>query len=305
MIDEQDSSFEAADATRVDLGDDLLEKTAVIPGIRKHSEKNALAPAMKPAVNPAELQGGVADLFQSAKILVSEGLTEEAKRVLRQILIADAGNANARKLLDQIHEIELKQIFSEEEIHRPFRRKSDPVLVEYDSEWVIRQLDEDLKLGMRVPMDQLTLFQDPELMNSFISKLEKDLSTASIQDWIDLGIAFLEMELYSIAVRLFMGASRHLDQSISSGSEICLSINGLLALSLILADRPLEAVSRIQPLLRDAEIKLENKIELFYLMGRTYECMNKRDLAFQYYKQVLKTDPHYRDTEQRLRKEHF
>ncbi len=117
-------------------------------------------------------------------------------------------------------------------------------------------------------------------MDAFTLKLEQGLIGASLQDWVDLGIAFLEMDFYQIAVRLFTGACRKIDSEMQG--EQSLSATSLLAFSLILLGRPYEAISALQPLLRDVDLKAEQKIELYYLMGRTYDLLKKDELALRY-----------------------
>src|SRR5437899_2675476 len=53
------------------------------------------------------------DEYASAKILLGEGLLEEAKKVLRRILVRDAQYTPAILALREIHESELKQIFGD------------------------------------------------------------------------------------------------------------------------------------------------------------------------------------------------
>lgn len=311
MDDEQNSSSPNLgpnlDATHVDLGADLLEKTAMIPGLFPVSARGpSRANPADPAAN-LEGPGSVTDQLQSAKILMSEGLSEAAKKVLHQILIADSGNVSAKVFLKEIHELELRQIFGEEEIRRPYGRKGEQpelgvevgVGIETDPQKVMQQLDSDLGLGI---FSEVSSGDRSDLMDEFALELEKILIKGSAQDWIDMGVGFLEMELYPIAVRLFSGSVRRLDLEDPDSSVNALSATSLLALSLIFAGRPFEAIARIQPLLRNVEIKRENKIELFYLMGRAYESMEKFDFAFQFYRQVIEIDPRYRDIERRIRK---
>ena len=278
MGDESDSELQALGATRVDLGDDLVEKTVVL-----------LHPSVRPQVSGEE----IADLFQTAKILLGEGLTEDAKKILHQILIQDPSHAGARASLNQLHDLELKQVFQADERKFAYRQNLESDLEPHpifcDPDEVVRRLDRDLNLSI----DQLSLFEDPELLKTFIGGLEKDLIAAPYRDWCDLGIAFMEMELYSIAIPLLFGAYRR--------TEDRLSVGCLLSLALILGNRALEAVVQLQPLLRDSEIPLNDKTELFYLMGRVYESLNQHDLAYSYYLQVKDQDPQYRDLDQRLR----
>ena len=312
MNDENNPSSSDSDGgTRVDLGDDLLqEKTVMISGVVPSKRD---APATNPFLEPEgekaeDSPGSIADLIQSAKILTNEGLVDDAKKTLHQVLIADPGNAVAKQLLVEIQELELKQIIEGAETRRPFGRRQETSLPEVDVEALMRQLDQDLNLGIfsdAIPAahaGQLSLFYSNELLQDFCLRLERQLVGATTQDWIDLGIGFLEMELYLVAIHLFAGAWKRLDPEAPETAEVLLSATCLLAFSLILAGRPFEAVARIQPLLRDVEIKRENKAELIYLMGRTYESMKKYDLAQNFYKQVLEIDARYRDVDLRLQK---
>ena len=55
--------------------------------------------------------------------------------------------------------------------------------------------------------------------------------------------------------------------------------------------KPFEAISRIQPVLKDTEIPQEKKTELYYLMGRIHESMNQSETAYSFYHQVQELDP--------------
>jgi tetratricopeptide (TPR) repeat protein len=314
MTEGKDSPPLKFDETHVDLGDDLLEKTAII-AFSKEPEVVPKPDNVQQGVLESSIDQptSVEDALHSAKILVNEGFLEDAKKVLRKILVKDSGNALARKHLEEIHQLELKQIFGDTESRRPYRKKVEINPPTQDAEEVMRQLDEDLNLGVfsvkslgaSDPMataDQLSLFQDPRLIAEFCDRLEKDLIHADPQDWIDLGVAFLEMDLFAIAARLFSGAGKKIDLSDLNQNSLRMSVNCLLALTLILAGRPYEAISKIQPLLGDLSVPSEQKVELFYLMGRTYESMKRPTMAFQFYQKVMEIDPHYRDVDLRIRK---
>jgi hypothetical protein len=110
---------------------------------------------------------------------------------------------------------------------------------------------------------------------------------------VDLGIAFLEMGLYDLAARQFKAAGRDPDQIHAT--------TGLHAYALILAGRPFEATLVLEPMLGDSELKAADKIDFMYLMGRAYERLMKPDVAAHWYEQVAELEPHYRDSQERLR----
>jgi tetratricopeptide (TPR) repeat protein len=303
MTEKQDSISQSSNETRIDLGEDLLEKTAMIPGLPASDAPDS-AHAQSPLDIPSGESGSIEDLIHSAKILVDEGLVEDAKKILHQILIIDSGNRAALEAMNSIQKEELKVLFRED-ITRQRAPHAKIKSQEMDPEELMRKLDQDLGLGIfgqNSPIalaSDLSLFQSSKDMETFALKLEKNLAGGKIQDWVDLGIAFLEMDFYQIAVRLFTGACRKIDSEMKGEQSI--SATSLLALSLILLGRPFEAISKLQPLLRDVEIKADQKVELYYLMGRTYESLKKFDFAIHFYDQVKKIDPRYRDIEYRLR----
>src|SRR5438067_805610 len=144
------------EGTRVDLGDDLLsEKTRVLPG-------------MDPTVVSSPPSATMEDHFESAKILLAEGLPEEAKKILRQILRSDPGHVLAKKTLNEIHDLELKQIFGSEKPRRRVGEKPTQPLSVLDSQQILRQLDRDLGLGT---IEQMSLFQDKAAMDKFSAGL--------------------------------------------------------------------------------------------------------------------------------------
>jgi tetratricopeptide (TPR) repeat protein len=263
------------EGTVVDLGDDLLESSA---------------PAVESAPKP-EASGvdAVEDQLKSATILLNEGFTEDAKRVLRKILIDDPHHVPARKKLDEIHELELKQIFNEAPA-RP-RPRRGPQAQYFSSDQVLRKLDEDLGLGLGL---ELSLLREDEALERFAHDLERELADVSPRDRLDIGIGFLEMGLYGVAIPQFRAAAR------SEGH--LLAASALLSYALILWGRPFEATETLEPLLSDSEIPEPEKLELCYLMGRANEELGKSGAAAQWYLRVQETDPHYRDVPERLRR---
>src|SRR4051812_7771187 len=86
--------------TSVDLGEDLLEST------------NTQSPIQ---TKPEILDHQIEDQYESARILANEGLVEEAKKVLRRIILLDPAHVAARKKLQEIQSQEMKNIFQETE----------------------------------------------------------------------------------------------------------------------------------------------------------------------------------------------
>lgn len=293
---------EEFEGTRIDLGDDLVEKTAMLTRPESQPEAEIGDDAVAPAVEERlETPTQIEDHLESARILMTEGLLDEGKRILRRIILADPRHLAARKMLDEIHEQELKQIFGEGRSSPRGRSRQGEALdvSPMSSELVMRQLDRDLKLGVFGEGDagealasELSLFQSREALAAFGVKLDRDLAGSSARDRLDTGIAFLEMGLYDLAARQFKAAMRD--------AEHRLGATGLQAYALILAGRPFEATMGLEAVLGDSELPREEKTDFMYLMGRAYEGLKNPRVALQWYQQIQEMDPHYRDTDERM-----
>lgn len=286
--------------TSIDLGDDLLEKSALT--------------SVEEQVSSEDLALSAEERLQNAKILAGEGLKKDAKKNLRRILL-DQPNQFAQNLLNEIEESELKHLLEggEERRYSPFlgQQKSEGDEEPVDPEAILRQLDQDLNLGLFEEED-LALFLsqdrlDSDSLEKEIRRIENSLQGAQAQDWIDLGIAFLEMSLYRISSRLFSGACRKYatESTIEASDETEIALiaaTSLLGLSLVLEGRPFDAISALQPLLQNGDIEPQRKVEIYYLMGRIYESINKRNESLHFFRQVVEVDAHYRDVEERIKK---
>ena len=273
----------SSDDTQVDLGQDLLEKTTTL-----HTE-----------VPPSNLNSDqIADLLQSARILMAEKILDEAKKILRQIIRNDSQNLEALKLLEELQCLELNALIGEMTENRG-NPGVKSILDDVNSEEVMKKLDLDLKLGIffetqsSFVFSESGLFNNKESLEKFEKNLETELVSLSTKDHIDIGIAFLEMGLYEIAAKRFRVAKRDPLESLMA--------TGLEAYAQILSGHSFEATLNLEPLLRDSEILAVDKIELLYLMGRAYEQLQKPELAKEWYMQAKAVDPLYRDIENRLR----
>ncbi|MGK5084969.1 hypothetical protein WDW37_16900 [Bdellovibrionota bacterium FG-1] len=288
------STHQDDSATRVDMGEDLIERAAT--------------PVVRAVVESLRLD----DQLESARILMREGILDEAKRVLRRILLGDPSQFDARRLLEEVHERELKVLLDGTfEPRRRFGERQLETPVEISADLVLKNLDRDLDLGIfsedgSEGMGQFDLFQDQAALEAFAEKLDRDLAQSSISDRTDIGIGFLEMGLHDFAIRNFKAVIQRLsfESSQDAGATVdqLLSVTGLLAYALILAGRAFEATMAMQRMLADVEIPQSRKLDLIYLMGRANEALVKLETAMQCYRQVTKMDPHYRDVEERLRR---
>ena len=280
--------------TAIDLGDDLLEKTVAI---FSSPEKTSTHTIEAQARSHETLDEQVA----SAEILLNEGLIEDAKKLLRRVILQDSGKHSAHKLLEQIHEVELKQIFGTEPAPR-YRKKPEgnsSGLDLIDSEQIMRDLDKDLRLGVfddaeggDSSLASLSLFKNPKSLEEFADKIDVEYAESSARDRLDLGIAFTEMGLYELAIRQFRAAQR--------SADFAFPATALLAYAMILGGRAYEALLTMESTLGDSDLTAVEKIEFVYLTGRANENLKRFELAIQWYREVHSIDPDYRDHRERL-----
>ena len=104
------------DETKIDLGEDLVEKTRMLPILNRPKGSSSESPVDLVQKSIPTTPETIEDRLQTAKILINEGFLEEAKKQLHQILIAHPGNSFAQRFLEDIQKIELKTIFGEGQI---------------------------------------------------------------------------------------------------------------------------------------------------------------------------------------------
>ncbi len=280
--------------TRVDLGDDLLENT--------RSSMSVSAPATSSA------EESVSELLESAAILESQGLRDDAKRLLRRVLRQDSRNVPARKKLEAILKLELDALLAGSPLQTPTPVPGEVSRLEFpvddpagvDSEAVMRALDRDFQLGVFRDGTQgesiefeVSVFGDRENREKFEKDLEGKLAGASARDCLDLAIAFLEMDLFSVAL--------HLLERAEHDSEIRYLAAPLRADALIRVGRAFEAVLILEPLWLDPEVSRAGKLEYMYLMARAKEQLGRFDQALEWYRRVESVDADYRETAFRVR----
>lgn len=276
---------EITKSTRVDLGDDLLGTHTVASGdrARPSSESDSSAPE------------SIEELLLNSKILLSEGLLEDAKKTLRRVLRMDPPNLSARDRLEEIQRIEIKRLLGQDDggtgggFRGAKKKRTEPALD--DGESVATALEREL--GLEPSTEERFFAEEPD-REAFFDNLETLCAGASPQDRIDLGIGFLEMEFFEVAVRMFRGAS------LAEPGER--RARALLATAWVAKGNGFEAMSEIETLIADQSAPPEERIDYGYLAGRAQELLMNFEMAVRWYRAVLQVEPGYRDAEDRLRR---
>lgn len=288
-------------STQMDMGDDLLETKTNLEEVERQI-REAQSPNL--STSPAEL-------LENARILMGEGFLDEAKRILRALILRDAENIGARKRLEEIHERELKQLLGgasaspSERLTPSEKAKREQSADEQrqfdliDPDRIMRDLDKDLDLGIFFDdregsgTHEFDFFGDQAAMETFCSNLEKASIDSTSRERLDMGIGFLEMGLYDVALKQFQAASR--------SEELQLTAASLSAFALIESGRAFEATLELEPLLGDSDMPPSERIHFLYLMGLAHERLGRQDQARHRYRQAYEIDPDYRDVAERLR----
>lgn len=261
--------------TQIDLGDDLIERTAMIPGV--------VAPAAKPSEETID------DKLETARILAAEGMLEEAKQTLHAVLREDPGNVLARVRLTEIHDLELKNIFEGTPKRKQRVPHPSPDKAVEDSEAIARQLDLDLGLG---------IFHESDPAISI--KIAEPQPALGTQDQLDVGIAFLQMEQPHAAIDCLKNAARKITSEDPNAWKFRNSVTCLLAQALLEAGRPFEAVLELDSVLSDLEIPPPEKAEALYWIARAQERAGNKQIAIEWFEKLAALKPSYRDVEDRL-----
>ncbi len=259
------------DSTRVDLGDDLLQTKSV----------------NRPLAEP-----GVEELLVNSKIQITEGFFDDAKVTLRLVLRMDPANITARERLEEIQNIEIRRLLGKEEIPRSsFLRSKNKKSKEekHSAEEILHDLEKEV--GASKPIES-ELFKTPVEMSLFLSGLEGLCVGATPQDRIDLGIGFLSMELFEVAIKQFEVAAK------TSGYER--KARGLLATTYVAQSKFYEALVELESLIADQSIPAEEKIDFGYLAGVSEEGLKNYESAVRWYHAVNQIDPEYRDVKERM-----
>jgi tetratricopeptide (TPR) repeat protein len=289
-----DSSIESE--TRMDLGDDLLQTRTLLRAPAREPMREEPSEVGRPTERKShssfaldEPVDSVDELLVNAKILMGEGLIDDAKATLRKVMKLDPGNLTARDRLAEIQSIEIKRLLGGEEAERPSFLKTRKKTEEKTPEELLLTLEKEIGPG-KDPESEL--FGDEAGIQRFLKSVERASERASPQDRIDLGIGFLEMGLYEAAVRQFREASKDL--------ELGKKARGLLAFALLERGDAFDAMIELEALIADQEASAEEKIDFGYMAGLAQEKLGHYADAARWYRAVTGIETGYRDAQSRL-----
>jgi hypothetical protein len=237
------------EGTRVDLGEDLV------------SAAPSLATPKSTHQAPPLRSLSVSEELESVRILLSEGLLEDARRTLFRILRLDPANSLARRFLEEIRDLEVKAL-----LHSGGKTRATltqvPRSSRVESTAVLERLDADWRLGMQ---------PDPRDRQSCEKWLRKNIAAgAGTRELLDWAGALILMEQPELAAELLERQAR---------ASLDPQLRALLAQAHLLAGKPQEVRMICEAGLRDPGIAPEIRNELNYLRARALELLAERSEA--------------------------
>lgn len=229
---------------------------------------------------------------ENARILVREGLVEEAKKVLYRVLGYKPGLRAAQELLKQIEAIELKDLFRDHP--SPSARKPSSAIEDIDR--LIETLDRDLGLGLNEVGP--TTDAQKEIWNAAVNGATGELDAKAR---FDLGVAFFEMGCYADALRELYRAEKKIRIAETFLGETGLAAVSLIGQCLVHLDRAYEAKAYLEPVLTEPDLRHEDKLVLYYAMGMIEYALENPKQALGWYQKISEADPDFKDVQLKVR----
>jgi pilus assembly protein FimV len=236
-----------------------------------------------------------------ASFFLDQGLTEEAREILENVMIAFPGHRRAAELMARLEEIEAGggATSSTEETDTstmavPAVEPMEDAPAERDAFDLAAELageiDSLADTPAAAPSDDEFQYSVEEVFAEFKKGLEKVVKPEDVDTHYDLGIAYKEMGLiddalgeFDVARKGCVGTKRELD---------CITMIGMLH---VMRGEHLEAVKAFKEGLASEHAKDEVAKALGFELALAYEGMGEHGKALYHYQRVAKLDPKYRD----------
>lgn len=288
------SILEGNENTRVDLGDDLLEKTAVMevfdtpkaapPRTPEPRSFKKAKSGVGSSADPLRSIEEVADRLESAKILESEGLLDQAKAALRAVLIFDRGNRIASEHLERIHQLELQALLGLAEGNEgeaPRRIRPSGLVPLPSGALEVSELEnlEGKESGVQ---------QGGELARAWVEALRG----GSEEQRMDFSVSLLAMGMESSALELL--------QTLFSSLKHGVAARVLWGQAAFLSGDVREAELHLTGLLSEAGLVDLFRLDAIYWLSRCKLSRGLREEAISLLSGLFEVDPHFRDVAIRI-----
>lgn len=240
--------------------------------------------------------------FAEADFYLSQGMAEEAKGILRRILVRDPGNAQATKRLSELEfrpaPPEVPVEFETPPAKAPsldvtpvFRVASE----EEEPEGGFIDLSAELERELAEEEEARQEIGPPleEILAEFQKGIREQLSEEDYETHYNLGIAYKEMDLFDEAIEEFRLAARDRKRALT-----CIDLIGLCYMA---KGRSELAVQEFQQGLALSGFPPEEYRGLKYDLATAYEVLGDLQRALAILQELEKEDPRLRDVAARIR----
>jgi pilus assembly protein FimV len=286
------TAYEAEDATMV----------GAVLGVESPTDESFAGEYSEPESSteeqaPAE-EEPASEECDEASFFLDQGLTEEAREILENVMIAFPGHVRAGELMARLEALEAGggsvATTQETEASVP---AVEPVDAPSESSAfdLAAELAEDFgglgeEAAAPAASDDDFQYSVDEVFAEFKKGLEKVVKPEDVETHYDLGIAYKEMGLtddalgeFAVARKGCAGTKRELD---------CIMMIGMLQTQ---RGEHAEAVKVFKEGLSSEHAKDDNSKALGFELAMVYEAMGENGKALYHYQRVAKLDPKYRD----------
>ena len=293
-----DALAEAAAAASAEselVEDEPVGPVIVVPPPRPPSPPPARAApeVAAPRRAPAEDDGEVdlSDELEEAAFFVQQGLFDEARTALENLLEFYPGHAGVRARIS-----ELDRRAGEADHVRAAPGRLAPESRGDEAFDIAREMAEELSGGRAGSAEEDEFqYSVEDVFNQFKKGVEATVNKEDSATHYDLGIAYREMGLVDDALHEFETALNGNDRR----REVdCLTMIGLCRMA---REESREAISSYRRALGSEFLTKDAAKAIHYDLASAYEASGQPEVALYYLQRVLRSDPAYRDAPARVR----
>jgi len=235
----------------------------------------------------------VLEELKEAEILISEGLYDKAGLKLFSLLADEPGDKEIKGLLSRVVKMSgaLDSSYGRSiaaELHTD--KTPDEMMTDLEN-----YLDSDVdreSLGVDKKDEQRT----EKLVEVFSGRLKDVLLASDYRTIFDLGIAYMELELWNEASLSFERVVDYLSESKSDDDRLT-SAKIYWAYSVSRTGGNMQAEEAIQFIngVLSGNISEKHKLDALYYLAQCYEFIGDKDNAKKKYRDIMSTNPSYRD----------
>jgi tetratricopeptide (TPR) repeat protein len=238
----------------------------------------------------------VFNTLREAEILVSEGLYDKALQSLLKLLEHDPGNKQGRELLDKV--VKMSDGLSSVDMLARVQlldRITDDMIGELET--YLKHKDLQIELNQDND-DQMAI---GNIVGSFNNKIQDILIPNDYKTIFDLGIAYMELELWKEAEASFRRVVDYLSLNAVDNEKL---MEAKIYYSYSLSKKGIstevnKAIEVLKGMLTQ-DISEKHKMNVLYYLAQCYEISGDIAGARNSYKQIIDAEPSYRDVEVRL-----